>query len=87
MDFINRGFSSLLTIALVVIAIYFLINILPVALVIGAGVWGISYVVKKFRNLIKSKRNNFNNRYDDIEIKSSQSFSSNDVIDVEYTEI
>jgi hypothetical protein len=87
MDFINRGFSSILIIAFIFIAIVFLINILPVILLIGAGIWGISYVYKKIKAFLKSKDDIFNNKTEDVEIINNIDFSESNVIDVDYTEV
>jgi hypothetical protein len=87
MDFINRGFSSILIIAFIFIAILFLINILPVILLIGAGIWGISYVYKKITAFLKSKDDIFSNETEDVEIINNMDFSESNVIDVDYTEV
>lgn len=87
MDFINRGFSSILIIAFIFIAILFLINILPVILLIGAGIWGISYVYKKTRAFVNNKKNIFKNEIEEVEIINNMDFSESNVIDVEYTEV
>jgi hypothetical protein len=87
MDFINRGFSNVLTIALIFLTISFLINILPIALLVGAGVWVISYVVKKARKLLQNGKNIFGNKHDNVEVIYKNEFSSNNIIDVEFTEV
>ena len=90
MDFINRGFSSILVLALVFVGIVFLINVLPVILVIGAGVWGISYLVKAIKNWNANRNGVFKGKADDIEIiknETSEDFSKANVIDVDYTDV
>lgn len=86
MDFVNKGFSSLITVALMIITIVFLFNILPIVLIAIAGIWGISWIVKKVKAFIKTKKV-LNNKFEDIEVVSEFDTSEKTVIDVEYTEI
>jgi hypothetical protein len=87
MDFINRGFSSLLIIAFVFIAVLFLINMLPVILLIGGGIWGISYAYKKLKALYNNKKGVFNNQSEDAEIINNMDSPKSNIIDVDYTEV
>jgi hypothetical protein len=93
MDFINRGFSSILFIALSFIAILFLINVLPIVLLVGAGVWGISYIVKAIRrwnnnrtNIFKRKASKFE-KVEAIQKDFSENINLENVVDVDYTEV
>jgi hypothetical protein len=90
MDFINRGVSGVLIFALLFLGIAFLINILPVLLLIGAGVWGTSYLIKRIKSWNKTRENIFKGKKDNVEIVKNSfgdNFSNENVIDVEYTEV
>lgn len=93
MDFINRGISSFLIIALFFIVISLLLNILPAVILIGAGVWGISYAVKAFRKWNGSREKVFKSKasgFEKVETDSgnfSESFDTKNAIDVDYTEV
>lgn len=93
MDFINRGFSSLLIIALMFIIISAILNILPVILAAGAVVWAVSYVIKAFKkwNSIKSKVFKGGaakaEKVETMKADFSESFDTKNAIDVEYTEV
>lgn len=93
MDFINRGFSGILFTALIVLAIAFLINILPIALLIGLGAWGINYMIKAIRGwklrrgrIFTSKSSKFE-QVDIMQKDFSEEFNIENAIDIEYTEI
>lgn len=93
MDFVNRGFSVFLVIALGFLAITFLVNMLPVILLIGAGIWGVRYMVKAFRKWKFSRGKVFNRkiaRFEKVEVMEkdfSENLTEENVIDVEYTEV
>lgn len=90
MYFINRGNSSFLILAIVVLAFLFLINFLPYILLAGGVIWAISYVYKKIRNFnlnseskVKMGKSNFNKGKEE----DFKNFNNEKVIDVEYTEV
>lgn len=89
MFFINRGNSSLLLLAIVVLGFFFLINFLPYILIIGGLIWAISYVYKKIKHwnltnepkvtMKKDKATNNQEGFNNV--------NNANVIDVEYTEV
>ncbi|MCM8711998.1 hypothetical protein M2651_13440 [Clostridium sp. SYSU_GA19001] len=93
MDFVNKGLSSFWIIILSFIGIFFLINILPVIILITAGVWGVSYVIKATRKWHINRKNFFkgeaekSEKVETIKQDFSEGFTTGKVIDVEYTEI
>ena len=93
MDFINRGFSGILFAALIILSIAFLINILPIALLIGLGAWGINYMIKAIKGwklkrgkIFKRKSSGFE-QVDIMQEDFSEEFNIENAIDIEYTEI
>lgn len=87
MYFVNRGNSSFLLLAIVVLGFIFLINFLPYILLIGAIVWSINYGHKKIKKWnfksepkVKSNKSSFNK-------SQREDFNNGNVIDVEYTEV
>jgi hypothetical protein len=89
MFFINRGNSSLLLLAIVVLGFFFLINFLPYILLIGGLIWAINYGYKKIKqwkfNSVSKVR-----MEKDYTTKNKDDFNSvnnANVIDVEYTEV
>lgn len=86
MDFVNKGFSSIVIMALVFLGAVVLINILPIILIGAAGIWGISWIVRKARKMMLRK-NMFNNESEDIEIITDYDNRAKTIIDVEYTEL
>jgi hypothetical protein len=86
MDFVNRGFSSIIILAVVFLAVVVLINILPIVLIGAAGIWGISWIVKKIRK-VNLRNSIFRNKAQDIEIITDSDIAEKTIIDVDYTEI
>jgi sensor histidine kinase YesM len=86
MDFVNKGFSSIIIMALVFFGAVVLINILPILLIGAAGIWGISWIVRKVRKMMLRK-NMFSNKAEDIEINTDYNTEEKTIIDVEYTEL
>lgn len=86
MYFLNRGNSSFLLLAIVVLGFFFLINFLPYILLIGAVIWAISHSYKKIKqrdfksSKIKTNKSTFNK-------SKEEDFNNGNVIDVEYTEV
>lgn len=93
MDSINRGFSSLLIIVLIFAAMALVLNILPVILLIAAGVWGITYSVRAFKKWNSNRDKVFNRKSPGVEKVEtmegafSDSFNTENAIDVEFTEV
>lgn len=93
MDFINRGISSFLIIMLVFAGISLILNILPIVILVGAGVWGISYGVKAFKSWNDSRKRVFKGKAarfekaETMETDFSENFDTKNAIDVEYTEV
>lgn len=87
MYFANRGLSSFWVIGLVLMAVILFINIIPPLLIIGAGVWSVTYIVKKIKNrYFKSSSDSKDGSSDDV-TDINTNFSNANVIDVDYTEI
>lgn len=90
MNFANKGISSFLVLALMIIIGITLINFLPFILLIAAVVIGISYIIKTFKKLDNKKTKIFNKRAEKAETASSnfsEPYTSGNIIDVEYTEV
>lgn len=87
MDFINKGFSSFLIVALVFLAISFLINLLPVILIAAAGIWGISYTVRRIKLFTNKRKSVFKHGSDEVEVVNDMDLSQRNIIDVDYTEV
>lgn len=87
MELLNRGFSNLLVAVLIFAALAFFINILPVIVVIGASVWGISYVYKKAKGYFIGIKSGFRKSKYEVEIMNNMDLSEINIIDVDYTEV
>ncbi|MCM0649892.1 hypothetical protein NBE98_16110 [Clostridium swellfunianum] len=87
MELLNRGFSNLLVAVLIFAALAFFINILPVIVVIGISIWGISYVYKKVKAYFIGRKSVFRKSKDEVEIINNMDLSESNIIDVDYTEV
>jgi hypothetical protein len=89
MDFINKGIPSFLVIALIFIAVIFVINILPFILIAAAGIWAVTYAVKKIKLWRNDKSVRYSSKSNVEVVKNSyeEDFSEKNIVDVEYTEV
>ncbi|MBL4935706.1 hypothetical protein JK636_08040 [Clostridium sp. YIM B02515] len=90
MYFANKGISGFLVLALVIIIGITLLNFLPFILLIAAVVIGVNYIIKAFKKWDNNRSKIFNTKAEKAKtVKSdfSQTYTSGNVIDVEYTEV
>lgn len=87
MFFINRGNSSFLILALVILVFLVLINFLPYILLIGGIMWIANYVYKKFKNRNLRKDTKVDVKKGSFDTSKNDEFKTANVIDVEYTEV
>ncbi|PRR80139.1 hypothetical protein CLLI_05230 [Clostridium liquoris] len=88
MDFVNKNFfKGLIPIAIIIILGYLFITILPVIIVGGLSIWGISYLIKKIK-LWKSTAK-WGAHKENIEVvnKEHDDFPQGEIIDVEFREV
>lgn len=91
MDFVNRSFSNffrgLLPIVIIFVIGYLFITAIPVIIIGGLSIWGISYLIKKIK-LWKSNVK-WGKSKEDIEIvdKVQDDFPQGEIIDVEFREV
>lgn len=91
MDFVNKNFSNffktLMPIAIVFVLCYLFITLVPVIIIGGISIWGISYLIKKIK-LWKSNIK-WRNSKEDVEIvnKVQDDFPQGEIIDVEFREV
>lgn len=90
MYFVNRGNSSFLLLAIVVLGFFFLINFLPIILLAGVVIWALSYGYKKLKKWnytngtkVKTKAHTF----EESKEEDFKDISNVNIIDVEYTEV
>ncbi|ERI89496.1 hypothetical protein HMPREF1982_04650 [Clostridiales bacterium oral taxon 876 str. F0540] len=90
MYFANKGISSFLVLALVIIFGAVLLNFLPFILMIAAAFIGVNYIVKAIKKWDNKKTKIFSGKTEKAETVNSdfsQTYTNGNVIDVEYTEI
>lgn len=93
MYFVNRGSSSFIS-SIIFIGVFsiialLLVNLFPVLLIAGVGIYGITKGVKLFKRW-KSKNSYKMNSKDNVEIIDEKDFfdmTDKNIIDVEYTEV
>lgn len=90
MFFINRGNSSFLILAVVILVVLVLINFLPYILLVGGIIWSINYVYKKFKNRNLSRDPNVEVKKGSFESSMKEDFkdfNKPNIVDVDYTEV
>lgn len=95
MDFINKGFSSVFNIMLVVgiffAVIFLFFNLLPFIIVAGLVIWAVVKSIKLLRKWTNNYKNMDNSKtYNNAEtVKNNDEFdlSNHNVIDVDYIEV
>ncbi len=90
MDFINRNFSGMFKIIIIIAAVLIFIRIFPLLIVAGVVAWGgiklVNYI-KSYKGIKISKREKVNTKTEAYEQQNYYDFSNKNVVDVEYEEV